>query len=265
MIPSICIDTLFPELTAQGKIGMLQELGMRSVEFWGWRDKDVEQLAVACRSAGVTVTNFSAHRRGSPIEPEEHETVLAELADAQEAAQTLGCQTLMVLSNELGEGGRPLQPERERSDSERRDAMVSLLTEACRRLYPEMRLVIEPLNTRIDHPGNYLCTMAQAVDIVDRVGDSRLTVLVDFYHLGVMEEDLAGIIRNYSSYIGYVHLADIPGRGEPGSGTYQWSALFAELMKSGYSGVCGFEYMPQADDAASVEACLRFWKSLDAR
>lgn len=262
MIPSLCIDPLFPELSAAEKVRTVAEIGMRNIEFWGWREKNIDELARSCESNGVSVTNFSAHRRGSPIEPAEHETVLAELSDAQKVAGRLGCDTLMVLSNELGEGGRPVQPGTNRSTEERLEAMVALLQRACEMLERGMRLVIEPLNTRIDHPGNFLCSMDQAMEVVDRVGDERVTVLVDLYHLGVMGEELDRIIDERIDYIGYVHLADIPGRGEPGSGTEEWAPRLQRLTERGYDGVCGFEYMPSGDHAASVEACVSFWESL---
>lgn len=80
----------------------------------------------------------------------------------------------------------------------------------------DLTLVIEPLNTKVDHPGYYLWRAAEAFDIVDEVEDDHVKVLYDLYHQAVMQDlRLYEIERNIDK-IGHFHMAGCPGRHEPG-------------------------------------------------
>ncbi len=262
--PAVCLDTLFPELEAHEKLVHVARAGIPLVEFWGWRDKRVNEFQRVASDLGVAVSNFSAHRCGSPISIAEHDLVLKEIEESIEIAQTLACTTLMVLSNELGEGGRVLNSWPDLSDHDKQASIVELLSRAVELLPDNLTLVIEPLNTKIDHPGNHLCSMQQAIDIVRRVGDPRVLVLADLYHLGVMGETLERIVNDASSSLGYIHIADIPGRGEPGTGSVEWAKILRTLESSGYGGVVGFEYFPSGDCDRSLAAVKSLWDSLSS-
>ena len=64
--------------------------------------------------------------------------------------------------------------------------------------------------------------------------------LADLYHLAMMGEDLTTVLA--SPYIAHVQIADVPGRGAPGTGTVDFEALFAQLADQGYPGYVGCEY-----------------------
>ena len=61
------------------------EHGFRGFEFWGWRDKNVSDLSRVLSETGCRITNFSGHRRGSPVSVEEKDTFLNDVADAAQA------------------------------------------------------------------------------------------------------------------------------------------------------------------------------------
>ena len=123
--------------------------------------------------------------------------------------------------------------------------------------------MLEPLNTRIDHPGYFLQDMATAVALVKEIAHPRLKVLCDLYHLAVMGEDLEGIIDRHVDSIGHFHVADVPGRHEPGTGTLDWPALLRRIRERGYDGTIGFEYAPLADSAASLDSIRKLWDAGD--
>ncbi len=258
--PVICIEMLFDEKPAHEKIPKIAGEGFGHVEFWGWRDKDLDALNSQCRRHGVGVANFSAHRTGNPVAAETHDAVLSDFSDALKAAELLECRCLMFLSNELGEGGRVVHSYSEIPDDTKLDNMVSVLKEADRLAPPEMNLVIEPLNIEIDHPGNFLKDMDTAVKIADATKSDRIKVLCDFYHMGVMGFDLESIARDYADRIGYVHIADVPGRNEPGTGSVDWPRILGALGDAGYDGYVGFEYAPAASSAESLKAVMKMWK-----
>jgi hydroxypyruvate isomerase len=260
--PVICFEMLFPDLDPAEKIRKIAGQGFEFVEFWGWRHKDIPALAAACGREGVRVANFSGHRRGSLVAEQTHDLFLEDLQAAVATARILECGTLMLLSNELTESGAvadsyPGIP----SEQKYRNAQEGL-RKALEVLPPDLRLVLEPLNTRIDHPGYWLSDMDAAVKLIRDIGDSRLKVLCDLYHLGVMGVDLGGILKEHARDIGYIHIADIPGRHEPGTGTVDWKGVLGQLQAARYEGFVGFEYSPQGDSAQSLRQIRSLWDNL---
>lgn len=266
MEPAVCIEMLFPGLSPQEKVERIADRGFRAIEFWGWRDKDLGRLSAACARRGVTVANFSAHRVGSPIARSTHGAFLEDLRDAVAAARTLGCRTLMALSNELGEGGRVVDRYDGIPEGEKWAAFVEAMRRALGEVLPEdMRLVIEPLNTRVDHVGNWLSDVETAAALQDEVGDKRFSILCDYYHMAHMGRDLLALTGSHAARFGYVHAADFPARDEPRRerkpGGIDWPALLAALRASGYGGFVGFEYAPSAAGSdASLDAVRELWE-----
>lgn len=262
MNPVICFEMLFPDLDPAEKIGKIADQGFEFVEFWGWRDKDIPALAAACKREGVHVANFSGHRRGSLVAQQTHDLFLDELQTAVDTARILECGTLMLLSNELTERGEVADSYPEIPSELKYRNVQDGLRRALGLLPRDLRLVLEPLNTRIDHPGYWLSDLDTAVQLVREIGDSRLKVLCDLYHLGVMETDLIGALKRYIEDIGYIHIADIPGRHEPGTGNVDWKGVLRRLRAAQYDGFVGFEYSPQGDSARSLRQIRSLWDDL---
>jgi len=104
-----------------------------------------------------------------------------------------------------------------------------------------LRLPIEPVNSR-DIPGFLLDDSQQALEIIAEVGSGNLLLQQDIYHMQVMEGDLAGTITENLSRIGYVQIADNPGRHEPGTGEINYTFLFEALDRERYTGWIGCDY-----------------------
>ena len=262
MKPVICFEMLFPDLDPVEKIGKIAEQGFEFVEFWGWRDKDIPALAAVCGQVGVQVANFSGHRRGSLVAEQTHDLFLDELQAAVATARILECGTLMLLSNELTESGAVADSYPGIPSEQKYRNVQEGLRKALGLLPRDLRLVLEPLNTCIDHPGYWLSDLDTAVQLVREIGDSRLKVLCDLYHLGVMGVDLGGILKEHVRDIGYVHVADIPGRHEPGTGDIDWKSLLSQLAAAGYDGFVGFEYSPLGDSMESLQRIRALWSEI---
>jgi len=260
--PAICFEMLYPNESPEGKINRIADNGFHYVEFWSWKDKNLDAIAEAAKGKGVGIVNFSGQRAGDLIDASTHPVLLRDIEDSIPTARKLGVRTLMVLTNELGEGGRVLHPCAHIPDEEKRRNVVAGLRMIMRSVPDDFLIVLEPLNTVLDHVGYYLASMASAVEIVEEVADPRLRVLCDFYHLALMGEDPVEIVRRYSHLIGYVHVADFPGRHEPGTGRGKWSDVLAELGKNNYQGYVGFEFSPAGDSDASLSAIRGLWDSV---
>jgi hydroxypyruvate isomerase len=259
MEPVICFEMLFPNLPPEEKIARIAAAGFSAVEFWGWRDKKISALQKSCIDNGVHVANFSGHRRGDLIAPHTWAVFFEDLEDSVETARLLDCQTLMLLTNELGERGRVVNSYQDSDPAEKRRNLLRGIKEALRRTPEDFQLVLEPLNTRIDHPGYFLSSMDAAVSLVEEIDDPKLRILCDLYHMGMMGENLQALIQEHLPHIGYFHIADIPGRHEPGTGKEDWRTLLRQIARSGYKGPVGFEYAPAKDSAASLDRIRDLW------
>ena len=78
-------------------------------------------------------------------------------------------------------------------------------------------------------------------------------MLYDLYHSVTEGEDPATELANAAGLVDYVQIADVAGRGEPGSGSVDWPARLAVLRAAGYDGPLGLEYVPTVETTASVE------------
>jgi hydroxypyruvate isomerase len=125
----------------------------------------------------------------------------------------------------------------------------------------DITLVLEPLNTLVDHPGYYLNDIDTASAIVRAVGSPRLKILCDLYHFIVMGADLKKIVTNHLPEIGHFHIADAPGRHEPGTGSVDWMTMLRLIQDRGYTGCVGFEYFPESDSDASLAAIHKLWEA----
>ena len=104
-------------------------------------------------------------------------------------------------------------------------------------------LLIEPLNTR-DHPGFFLRTSRQAVEIIREAGADNLFLQFDVYHAHIMEGDSVASIQQSLSHIAHVQIADDPGRNEPGTGSIDYRSVFQTLESANYRDWVGCEYVP---------------------
>ena len=103
-------------------------------------------------------------------------------------------------------------------------------------------IVIEPLNTQRDHPGQFLTGVPQAYAICKGVGSPSCKILFDAYHEQISEGNLIPNLDQAWSEIAYVQVGDNPGRKEPGTGEVNYQNVFRHLHSKGYKGVLGMEH-----------------------
>lgn len=114
-----------------------------------------------------------------------------------------------------------------------------------------IRLLVEPIN-RIDMPGYLLASVEQAEAILAAVASDNLYLQYDFYHRAMTGGALIDTLARLQPRIAHVQIADVPGRGEPGTGVIDYPAIFAALERLGYAGWVGAEYRPVAGTSAGL-------------
>jgi hydroxypyruvate isomerase len=117
-------------------------------------------------------------------------------------------------------------------------------------------LLLEPLNTVLDHRGCFLDQSALGVEIVRRVDSPRVKLLYDIYHMSMMNEDVLTEIGRNLEWIGYFHVADMPRRHQPGTGKIDYPAVSALLRRASYEGFIGMEFSALGPDEPAARAPL---------
>ena len=121
-----------------------------------------------------------------------------------------------------------------------------------------IQMNLEPLNITTDHVGNFLRTTRMAAEMTRLIGSPRLKVLYDVYHMQLNEGSICNNIRAYGDQFGHIHVADAPGRHEPGTGEINYANVFACLEACGYTGLVGFELIPKTTTAEAVKAIMKY-------
>ena len=114
-----------------------------------------------------------------------------------------------------------------------------------------LRVLVEPISEAAV-PGYFACRMDLVLALADAAAPGRVQVLLDTFHARASGLDAVGFVRDHAERIGHVHIADHPGRHEPGTGDVDFQAVLCALDARDYAGAIGFEYVPKADTSASL-------------
>lgn len=243
----VCLDSVFPGLS-DAALRRIADLAVTRFEFWDWRERDVDALALESSRRGLQAVIFSGNTFAEPlVDPRMHGRAMAHLTRSLRVAGRLGTRLLVM---HVGYA----MPQRNRAEQWR--AVVRGLQMAGGVAASSgVTLAVEPLNSRYDHPGYFLDTLADAIRLLDEVGHSAVRLLVDVYHMQVMHNNLLKRLPEVLPQTAHVHLADVPGRGEPGSGTIHWPAVM-RILRDGYEGAIGLECWPTTAPEEALRHCM---------
>ena len=253
-----CIDTLYTELPWEQRFAAAKADGFDCVEFWDWRKIDLQETKRRADEAGIWISGFNGDADFSLIDPNERDQYLDYLRQSLETAKTLGAPSVTIHSNALGEGGIVVNHYDGLPDEVKLCAMYETLRRAAQlaREYDAL-LNLEALNVYTDHVGNYLKYTKTGAQLVRLVGSPHLKLLYDVYHMQINEGRICDTLSEYINCIGHVHIADAPGRHEPGTGEINYANVLRHLERLGYRGAVGCELFPLEDTATAVKAIMR--------
>lgn len=252
---SLCLDPLFEGYDYYDKAKLAAEIGYDGIELWKAAEADPSKMRRVCEESGIRMAAFVCgnawvcHMSAPP------RTVLQNLEENLRVAKELDAEALLLMS-----GNRlhsvPCQQ--------------SIITENLRRAAPlaeryGVLLLLEPLNSLIDHRGYFLDNSGVGYEIMKCVDSPYVGLLFDIYHMQVMEGNLIGSLTENVAYTGHIHAAGVPGRHEPYLGEVSYPAVLAALERAGYRGYVGAEYFPTIDSARSAAKTLEYLKLREER
>ena len=226
------IPCFFGNMPFQDAIRRVKELGFDAVETYDWKNLDMDAVRAACEETGVELLSMCT-TEFRMTDPTFRSLWLEGLKESCEAAKKLGVGKLITQVGPDTGAERAVQHE----------AIVQTLKDAKPILDTYgVVLMLEPLNTYVNHPGYYLTSSAEAFDIVREVDHPCVKIVFDIYHQQVMEGNIISNVTNNLDCIAHLHAAGNPGRNELQYGEINYHAIFDAIDKAGYTGACGLEY-----------------------
>ncbi|HET6425462.1 MAG TPA: TIM barrel protein [Planctomycetaceae bacterium] len=221
-------------------------LGFPALEFWPLAGKDLDALASLTQDLGVEIAQFTAWGfKPGMNDPKNHDDVVKTIKDACVAAKKLKCKKACVVAGDDIPG---------MSQTEMHANVIKALKSVARIVEDnDLTLILEPMNIRVDHKGHCLYGSGPAIKICQEVDSSHVKINWDLYHMHITEGDLCGHLREgmKTKTIGYLQLADHPGRNEPGTGEIHYNRVLKEAYDLGYRDYVGLECRPTEEIAAA--------------
>jgi hydroxypyruvate isomerase len=216
------------------------DLGFDAVEFWGLGGKDLEATAKLCQDLKVEIAQFTAWGFNPGMNnPKNHEAFVKAIHKATEAAAILKARKATVVAGNNQKGMTQEEMLQSVTDGL---TLAAPIAEAA-----NLMLILEPMNGRVDHPGHCLYGSVDAVKICREVDSPMVKINWDLYHMQISEGDLCGRMRDGFDQIGYLQLADHPGRNEPMTGEIRYQRVLEEAKRLGYDDIVGLECRPRED------------------
>jgi hydroxypyruvate isomerase len=243
---SVCDDALWPKIPCGDAAILAAGCGAKAIEFWSWWDKDLQAVKKACDVSGLAVAAICT-RFISMLDWREQGAYLQGLKETIGAARELHCRTIITQAGkELMGIPREVQ----------RSQLIDGLRKAAELVSShDVQLVIEPLNTRVDHKGYFLWSSAEAAQIVREVNSPRVKMLFDIYHQQVTEGDILQHIRENLTCIGHMHCAGVPGRHSLSESELDYRYVFRAINAMGYDGFMGLELFTQSPEEEIKSWC----------
>ena len=251
------LSFLFAERPFFERFEAAARAGFKAVEYMFPYDYDATEIRRRLDAYGLQQVLFNlpagdwaAGERGIACHPGREAEFRAGLERAVPLAKKIGVRQLNCLAG--------LQPAGA-SESACRATMRANLRWAADVVADEgIRLLIEPINSRVDMPGFWLDTPAKAVDLLSELAHPNLFLQYDVYHAFVMGSDVRVELPALLPLVGHVQIADSPGRHQPGTGGIPFAEVFSRLDAVGYSGWVGCEYRPLGASEASLAWAVDF-------
>lgn len=212
-------------------------------EFQSWSPAQRSAIMKRMRDLGMVFDAMSGVKAGFAV-PEQTEMFRAQFIEQMRAAKELECQRIILLSGKRVESlGAGVQ---------RQTAIDTLKWAAEKAEKEQIDIVIEPIDL-LENPTIYLASVTEGFEIARAVASTNLKVLYDFYHEQRSFGNLIEKLEQNIDWVGLVHVADVPGRHEPGTGEIDYGSIYRKLAELHYRQWIAMEYYPTSEPVGSLK------------
>jgi hydroxypyruvate isomerase len=116
----------------------------------------------------------------------------------------------------------------------------------------KLTMIVEPLNSLVNHKGFFLTTCTEGLKLIREVDNPHVRLLFDLYHEQVQQGNVIRTLTEAAPEVAVFHVADNPGRNDPGTGEMNYANIYKAIQKTGFAGYLTMEYLPLGEPVASL-------------
>jgi hydroxypyruvate isomerase len=257
---SVMLWTVFRGLPFEQRLAKVAEAGYRNVELVGeyahWQRADFDRANAARKQLSIRFDATAGLPHGI-ADPSSRDAFLADLRQALIPMEALGCPAMIVLSGNVIPGLL-------------REAQLQSCIEGLKRAAAlvggrqidgqPVRLLLECIDLE-ENPRYFLPSATEAIEIVRAVNHPQVQFLYDLFHEQIAEGNLIEKLEKHIDVIGLIHVADVPGRHEPGTGEINYLNIYRKLIELKYRHGVAMEFLPTGDEIAALAQARRLTES----
>ena len=247
---SLCIEPILTDLDFYDRIKVAAELGFDAIEFWNPDGRDVTKIGRLAEQNNIAVAACTAKNPWDNRMNLSASAVKKNIVESLKLAKEMGCKSVIVLAGDV---------------ECKADTQKNILIENLKRVVDAaekegITIILEALNSLVDHKGYYLDSSYLGFEIVKSVGSDSVKLLYDIYHMQIMEGSIIENITKNIEFIGHFHSAGVPGRHEIFNGESNYKIILKAIEKAGYDRYFGHEYWPSYDHMKSLKDVMEYVK-----
>lgn len=246
------------------QLRFMADQGFQALEDNNMRGRPVEEQNAIAREMerlGMGMGVFVAHTIGwsepnlTSGDSDQRQQFLDEVAGSVDVARRVNATWMTVVTGHVDS----------RPDMDYQTAnVIEALKRAAAILEPHgLVMVLEPLNTLRNHPGQFLTRTPQAYMICRAVDSPACKILFDIYHQQITEGNLIPNIDMAWEEIAYFQVGDNPGRNEPTTGEINYKNVFRHIHEKGFTGVVGMEHGNSVQGAEGEQRVIDAYREVD--
>jgi hydroxypyruvate isomerase len=243
---SVMLWTVYGEMPFEEKLERVADAGYEAVElvleFEKWTDEEIRRVNGKKRRLGMHFDTMAGMKIAA-ADPRRRTENLEEMKRLLVIAEKLESPSIIVLS-----GNRMENVGRETQHASCVEFLKSAGDLAAKR---NVTVLLETIDA-VENPHVYLTTVTEAAEIVRKADHKNVKMLYDFYHEQIAAGNLIAKLEKNIDIVGLVHIADVPGRHEPGTGEINYTNIYRKLAELKYRGHMAMEFLPGSNPTESL-------------
>jgi len=245
------------------KLEAAAKAGVQSVELVDehvqWNGQKIDEMKKLARSLHLAMDTIIATpswkvRPVSMVKPEQRDNFLADVRSAIVFAQKLEIPQIILMSGDEVPGRT-------------REEQYACLLDSAKHAgdlaaKANLNLIVEPLNSKVNHKDFFLTTCVEGLKLIRQVDNPHVRLLFDIYHEQVQIGNVIRTLTEAAPSVAVFHIADNPGRNDPGTGEMNYANIYKAIRKTGFGGYVTMEYLPLGDQTASLTKAVADMKSV---
>jgi len=248
---SVMLWTVFTDLPFEERLAKIAEAGYTNVELVGeynkWSEADYAKAIAAAKQHGIHFDTTAGLHNGVG-NPAVRDEFLAELKAALTPMEKLSCPAMIIMSGNIVPG---LSHQDQHASCIEGLKRAATLVEGKQIDGQPVRLLLECIDPE-ENPHYFLQSAAEAIEIIRAVNHPQVQFLYDLFHEQIAEGNLIEKLDKHIDVIGLIHIADVPGRHEPGTGEINYANVYKKLAQLKYKHAAAMEFKPLGDAVASL-------------